>query len=168
MLQSLKVTTKERQRFSPFPDRPTDGETMGQEIVRLTVHLPFVGKNDFASTTWRIYGKSFLKALLDIRRPHTLRVRCRQVLLVLEKYDHDSRLSSGGGESEAEVNGLELLLIVHETARLSLKRPIINPLASFRAFGGWTAASSQSYRTIAIDNFASEIIRDLLALREET
>jgi len=59
-------------------------EEQWQEIVGLTVHLPFVGKDDFASTTWRIYRESFLKALFDIRRPHAFRVRCRQVLLVLE------------------------------------------------------------------------------------
>jgi len=57
---------------------------MRQEIVGLTVHLPFVGKDDFASTAWRVYRESFLKALFDIRRPYAFRVRCRQVLLVLE------------------------------------------------------------------------------------
>lgn len=62
----------------------TDRRMIDQEIVGLTVHLPFVGKDDFASTAWRIYGKSFLEALFDIRRPHALRVRCRQVLLVLQ------------------------------------------------------------------------------------
>lgn len=74
------VTIKETVFF-----RVTDRGTIRPgNCAVLTVHLPFVGKDDFASTAWRIYGKSFLEALFDIRRPHTLRIRRRQVLLVLE------------------------------------------------------------------------------------
>ena len=58
------------------PKRKRGGEIC-EEIARLTVHLPFVGQDDFASAAWRIYSESFLEALLDIRRPYTFRVRCR-------------------------------------------------------------------------------------------
>lgn len=58
----------------------------------LTVHFSLVWEDNFASTAWRIYGESFLEALLDIRWPHSLRVRRRQVLLVLENPSEKSRL----------------------------------------------------------------------------
>jgi hypothetical protein len=46
-------------------------------LLVLTVHLSLVGKDNFATTAWWIYGECFLEALLDIRRPNALGVRRR-------------------------------------------------------------------------------------------
>lgn len=40
----------------------------------LTIHLPLVGQDDLPPAAGRVDGQSFLKALLDVRAPHSLGV----------------------------------------------------------------------------------------------
>lgn len=45
-----------------------------------TVHLALIGENDLASATGRIDRQRLLKALLDIRTPHALRIVLQRLI----------------------------------------------------------------------------------------
>lgn len=45
-----------------------------------TVHLALIGENDLASATGRIDRQRLLKALLNIRTPHTLRIILQRLI----------------------------------------------------------------------------------------
>ena len=48
------------------------------------VHLPLVGEDDLPPATWRVDGQGLLEALLDVRRPDTLRIIVPSLLVVIE------------------------------------------------------------------------------------
>lgn len=48
-------------------------ESIRKKLV-LTVHLSFIGKDDFPSSAGRINGQGFLKTLFDVRRPYSFSI----------------------------------------------------------------------------------------------
>lgn len=50
------------------------------EGKRHTVHLALIGENDLASAAGRIDGQRLLKALLDVRTPHALRIVLQRLI----------------------------------------------------------------------------------------
>lgn len=78
-----------------------DTTTTNPEIITekysfaLTIHLPFVGKDDFPASARRINGQSLLETLFNIGTPDALGVGRCQIFFVLFKWQEIRIMSVG-------------------------------------------------------------------------